>query len=659
MLAWAGLLLLAPLSAGCGGNSEGLFTEDAPCEPGATQSCSGPEACSGVQLCEADGSGYGDCDCETEGGGSGGGGTSGGGTSGGGTSGGGTSGGSGQAITDQADILFVLDNSLSMADKQVVLGAAMPPLLTRLAAPSCVDGTGNLSPRQGAECPAGTTSEFQAIDDIHVAVITSSLGAQGGIGPYCDKPKDDEHAYLLPVARGGAISGIDDFLRWGPGADLAQLASATSQLQSLVEAAGDQGCGFEATMESWYRFLIQPDPGTERIRVPCDAADTGENCVAESGLDQSLLAQRKAFFTNADGSERKSSLVAIVQLSDENDCSVSAHGIGHWMASEQILDTSDRMPAASAACETDPNDPCCYSCGNPKPVACVIADPTCTDVPRLSSDADRINLRCWNQKQRFGYDFLYPTTRYVDGLTESQVPDRHGQLHPNPLFSSENTGTTVRDPSLVFLTGIVGVPWQDLAQHPSAPGLRYMSAKELTDAGRWDAMLGDPSASPPVPPTDVFMQESVMERSGENPVTGDTLPSANDINGGDRPIATAMDLQYACIFQLQTPRDCTNGGSGCDCDPGSEDHLGNPLCDGSTQIGAKAYPGTRFLQVLKGFSDAMYEKSPQHIGENNAIAASICPKTYKDADPGSDSYGYTPAINAIVANLKRALPPQD
>ncbi len=85
----------------------------------------------------------------------------------------------------------------------------------------------------------------------------------------------------------------------------------------------------------------------------------------------------------------------------------------------------------------------------------------------------------------------------------------------------------------------------------------------------------------------------------------------------------------------------------------------NPLCEGTTKVGAGAYPSTRLLQVLKDFSDAMYEKTAQHAGQNNAIAASICPKYYKDADPTSDSYGYGPAVDAIVTSLKRVLPVQD
>ena len=47
---------------------------------------------------------------------------------------------------------------------------------------------------------------------------------------------------------------------------------------------------------------------------------------------------------------------------------------------------------------------------------------------------DAANLRCWNQKKRFGVDMLYPLRRYVDGLTQTKVYDRNGFLVQNPLF---------------------------------------------------------------------------------------------------------------------------------------------------------------------------------------------------------------------------------
>ncbi len=54
------------------------------------------------------------------------------------------------AAVDKIDILFVIDNSGSMADKQVVLKQALPRLLDRLVAPWCKDDAGRRCRRRSA-----------------------------------------------------------------------------------------------------------------------------------------------------------------------------------------------------------------------------------------------------------------------------------------------------------------------------------------------------------------------------------------------------------------------------------------------------------------------------------------------------------------------------
>ena len=81
---------------------------------------------------------------------------------------------------------------------------------------------------------------------------------------------------------------------------------------------------------------------------------------------------------------------------------------------------------------------------------------------------------------------------------------------------------------------------------------------------------------------------------------------ASTINGHEFSNPLRSDLQYTCIFPLLTPRDCSSGvDSACECTSSNTD---NPLCvsnpaDGglpTLQKYAKAYPGTRHLQILKG-----------------------------------------------------------
>ena len=229
-------------------------------------------------------------------------------------------------------------------------------------------------------------------------------------------------------------------------------------------------------------------------------------------------------------------------------------------------------------------------------------------------------------------------------------------LVENPLFRAV-PGAAPRSPSLVYLAGIVGVPWQDIADDASrsGAGLRYLSAAELSAKGRWDLIVGD--ASKNQLPSDPFMRESTVPRSGANPLTvppslrNFAEPRENAINGHEQIDVDGTDLQYACTFQLAEPTPCTGEGNNCDCIPNGPQAQGDlernrPLCQPPTggaaepkQYFGKAYPGLRPLEVLKG------------IGAS-AIVASICPKVLVDGQPG---YGYEPAVDAIIDRLKVAL----
>ena len=86
-----------------------------------------------------------------------------------------------QSGVDKIDLLFMIDNSISMADKQRILAEAVPVLVQRLVTPRCLDEQRNsvgMADSSGT-CTMGT-AEFKPVEDIHIAVITSSLGSHGG-----------------------------------------------------------------------------------------------------------------------------------------------------------------------------------------------------------------------------------------------------------------------------------------------------------------------------------------------------------------------------------------------------------------------------------------------------------------------------------------------
>jgi hypothetical protein len=566
-----------------------------------------------------------------------------------------------QPISDRkVDLLLMVDNSLSMSDKAELLGKTAADFVAGLVDPACVDAAGNRSKAASPElmCPPGQAREFLPVRDINIAVISSSLG-DAGANVACPAGERDDRAHTVGSLPRGEGHGTNDagVLELRPDSNVAELQL---NLQGVIDSVGQAGCGWEMSLESWYRFLAEPFPYARLERVSCTGDPAGPaNCVQPATdddgrllLDSTLLEQRAAFL-------RPDSLLAILMLSDENDCSLQVGGQSWVVAS---IDDPRPMFRGSSACDTNPNDPCCYSCPLGAPSGCT-TDPICDADPatgslqnRLPSAADGQNLRCFEQKRRFGIDFLYPTQRYINALSQRELcpsaldlsaEDCATELVPNPLLAG-------RDPNSIFLSGIVGVPWQEIASAVSAAGqplpageLRFKSPSELNDDA-WNALVGSSTASPPLLPTLPFMRESTAARDG--------VANANPINGREYDTAlssasdTADDLQYACIFPLSEPRACDSldpNVEACDCYAGDNNR---PLCEqtpgesapSTTQFFAKAYPGLRQLEVLRGHGD-------------NASVASICARNV--SDESRSDFGYRPAMAALLERMQPQLRP--
>jgi hypothetical protein len=617
---------------------------------------------------------------------------------------------------DKLDLLLVIDNSLSMGDKQVVLETAVPQLLSRLVNPNCISTDRSLPPQlmksPKDECPQGMRREFSPLTDIHIGVVTSSLGDFGGdVCPESTSenatsgfPDQNDHGWLL-----GALPRVksqnvvtSDFLTWSQ--DDAEhfesrISAKTAEFRNFIAATEELGCGLEMPLEAFYRFLIDPKP-------PVDVLNINNGLSVRGDIDQNILEQRKQFL-------RSDSVVAVAMLSDENDCSMKDSKTYAWLPGKS--NGGFRMWRASKACATNPNDECCYSCtlvgvDSSIPQKCIDAEPTCQrdDASKLSLADDFTALRCWNVKQRFGFDFLTPVTRYSNALTKAVlcpeqtygdldcdctaakklgVPCEPGQPVDNPLFANLNsqvipTGPDRTDARSVLFLGILGVPWQDLATKAS---LAMSTALEYEPATRLNWELFAPKDDTTLP-LDPYMQESVEPRTGTHPVTGDALQpvtaarNASPINGHEWNTQKSS-LQFACTFSLEqaivdgthdATRNCVLDSyctgavdaarcarefAACLCknvgdpDRPAENSPACQLADGSystQQTQAEASPGLRELRALRAF----YEQTNQ---SNNAIVASICPKDLKFENQSSSGYGYNPAVSLLVKQLSPLL----
>jgi hypothetical protein len=538
-----------------------------------------------------------------------------------------------QNAVERIDIVLAIDNSSSMADKQKVLAKAVPVLVKRLVQPRCVtiEGapTGDFVDAEG-KCAAGARPEFPPIKDINVGILSSSLGdlGTGRCAGSVDDPNDGGRLVVRGVEAAETFES-KGFLAWDPEqkrGGIADVEEFSRLLGLMVEGVGEQGCGYEMQLESIVRFLVDPAPYAS-------LTEEGDY-LRKVDVDQGVLTDRKNFL-------RPDSLVAVLVLSDENDCSFDLSRQGH-----KLLPASSTQGfyRSTSECETDPESACCASCFSIPP-GCDAGDACKT--PRYTTDEDSVNLKCWDQKRRFGVDFLYPVERYRNAFTQRKIDPNasdfavtdESKAVDNPLFVSEDG---VRSSDLVYVAGIVGVPWQAIARRDAEgqPDLElgFQSGDELgEDLAK---LVGSPDAH--VRPTDPFLFEDWEPRSGSSDLVGHSLPGANPINGGDFSITEngAHNLQHTCIFSLPEP--ITDGGDCASCDgPNPSDACGSALCDGTTQVAAKAYPSLRELSLLSSLGD-------------QGIFASICPSDL-GAPEENPAFGYNPAVSSIIDRLKEKL----
>jgi hypothetical protein len=615
-----------------------------------------------------------------------------------GTESGTNSGSSGTVVNagpvSKIDLLLVVDNSASMADKQQILALVAPDLLSGLLNPACVDSGGNpvpaaVQPGPTGACPAGTQRDYPVVTDVHVGMLSSSLGTFGADGCLDKTPSgctgtpnstpNDDHGHLVTRANPCGTMGTlptyknEGFLAWDPAQTQSPpgesslgaigMGGLVGAVHDLIVGDGQLGCGFESQNESWYRFLVDP--------TPYGSISLVNNQVQLMGEDLALLQQRKDFL-------RPDSLLIIVNVSDETDTSIKEYSSYPLFAAPEL-----HLPHARTECTTKgPKDMCCFSCGQKEPAGCPpnAADANCTSgTPpgQYSMTDENTSIRAFgliSHKQRYGIEFFYPPSRYVNALVSATINDVNNKPVQNPIYSNldpANYTGAVRAPGLVFYEAIVGVPWQLIARqvngkpdlingvsdlNPTQVG-GFKTSKELSllDSTKmntyWDDIAGDPENY--VAAKSPFMQESTGPRIGTDPITGIALSPTSTMNGAGNPIndherQIAMppdDIEYACIFSLPTPKDCSNNASSCDCNAQNTLAASNPLCapnpndngKPSLQTKGKAYPGIKHLAIARGLG-------------SQGVVGSICPAQI--TDPTKPDYAYRPAVKALIDRIK-------
>jgi len=191
--------------------------------------------------------------------------------------------------TGKLDILFMVDDSASMAPLQAKLKTQIPAFLNALANPTTL-----------------------AKPDLHVAVVSSSFGggawanvAQCQSGSH---PGDDQGNFQQ--GPGGAGSGAcpmlhagETFLKSGDGtaANPPNFDGDLSTALNCMAALGDGGCGFEAPFASVYYALAKG----KLLPGPTDQTHDANN----------------------GGFLRTDAQLAVIMLTNEDDCSVAFNSL--------------------------------------------------------------------------------------------------------------------------------------------------------------------------------------------------------------------------------------------------------------------------------------------------------------------------------------------
>jgi len=208
---------------------------------------------------------------------------------------------------DKLDLLFMVDNSNSMAQEQEALKAQFPKLINVLTS--------------GQRFP-GDPNPFPAASDLHVGVVSSDMGIPGvnfGANVGCLPDGGDDGRLQHAPHDPSCSANYPAFLSYNSGTDPTGFANDFQCIATL----GTNGCGFEQQLEAPLKALwpsvfkdgngnvVTPNPITFLATTSQGTLGRGDVPAAQGG---------NAGFLRNDPSSGLS-LIAIVVVTDEEDCS--------------------------------------------------------------------------------------------------------------------------------------------------------------------------------------------------------------------------------------------------------------------------------------------------------------------------------------------------
>jgi hypothetical protein len=219
---------------------------------------------------------------------------------------------------EKVDLLFVIDNSGSMKEEQEKLRMELPRMITILT-------SGDRDPDDGIE----PNKDFPAAKDLHLAVVNTDMGLPGvqmSIDPEqkCKIGLGDDGKFRNQGNPAGDPNlscqpSYPPFLEFTTGMDPKQIAG---QFQCIT-ALGTGGCGFEMQLEAGLKALWPANPGN------LDASQESMGIIFFGNSpphgDQEHVNFLRGTTYHPSQSDQLS-LLAVILVTDEEDCSAGARG---------------------------------------------------------------------------------------------------------------------------------------------------------------------------------------------------------------------------------------------------------------------------------------------------------------------------------------------
>ena len=193
------------------------------------------------------------------------------------------------------DLLILVDNSASMAEEQASFVSALPGLVRSLVDPPDANFDGQ--------------PDWLPIPDVRVGVITTDMGTGGHSVPTCARPDFGDDGALRTNGRTSVPGCMATYPSYTSLAESGGSVEAFARDVACVAETGVNGCGFEQPLEAILKALSPATP----------APYTASSYVSPQFF--------RATLGNGDGTNagfvREDSLLAIIVLTDEEDCSAS------------------------------------------------------------------------------------------------------------------------------------------------------------------------------------------------------------------------------------------------------------------------------------------------------------------------------------------------